>query len=176
MSVPYNQTTAPCGTYTARRRHKRRNETCDTCKPIQKRKPLAPCGTPVARDRHKRRGETCPTCTTARAKELKPCGTYAAYQRHKKRGEPACDPCLQAHADRATAERERYRQNNPRTKLTGPEIINEITFLLNAGEGEARILQATGYENRREALRHLLHKHRRTDLANRVLNHWDLAA
>jgi hypothetical protein len=60
--------------------------------------------------------------------------------------------------------------------VTTPELINEITFLLNAGEGEARILQAVGYVGRNKALRDRLHKANRHDLANRVLNPWDLAA
>lgn len=175
MSVPYNQTIAPCGTYTARRRHARRGETCNTCKPLQKRAPLAPCGTPAAKDRHRRNGETCQTCTPNRP-PLQPCGTYAAYQRHKKKGEDACEPCLEAHAAHAAAERERWRRNNPRTKPTTQEVINEILFLLNASEGEARILQATGYVGRRESLRALLHKHGHNHLANRILNPWDLAA
>ncbi|MFE4229160.1 hypothetical protein ACFRJ8_14875 [Arthrobacter sp. NPDC056886] len=104
---------------------------------------------------------------------LKPCGTYAAYRRHHQAGEPPCEPCT-------TANRE-YRANlrrangiNANTKAA--DLIEDITFLLNAGEGEHAILKATGYTNNPASLQRRLQKHGRNDLYNRVVNNWELAA
>lgn len=60
MSTPLQ----PCGTRAAYRRHKNRDETCETCKPAPT--PLMPCGTPAAWRRHRKQGETaCEPCATA---------------------------------------------------------------------------------------------------------------
>ena len=123
------RTPAPCGTETAKRRHKRNNETCPNCPPT--RKPLAPCGTYMALKRHRKNGQTCETCTAA------------------------------------------VTQRNP-TPL--PDLIEDITFLLNAGEGEHAIVKATGYTGRANTLRDRLNKSGNQDIANRVFNAWELAA
>lgn len=61
-----SRTPSPCGTKTARRRHKTKNETCTTCGPTQPPTPKQPCGTPAAFRRHRKKGETpCRPCTDA---------------------------------------------------------------------------------------------------------------
>ena len=178
MSVPYNQTLAPCGTANARRRHARKNETCEACGPLQKRSPLAPCGTRGAKERHRRRGETCTACTPKRKpQQLAPCGTPTAYRRHLRNGQPIDEACAQAARDKTAAYR-RAKGIVPRayTNKPLPELLEEITFLLNAGEGTARLLAAIGYTGREAALRERLRQHGHTHLANRILNPWELAA
>jgi len=78
---------APCGTTQARKRHKRKGETCQACEAARPQpKPIAPCGTP------------------------------AAYQRHKKRGEEPCDPCTIAYrADQANRKRTTTQARNTLT-------------------------------------------------------------
>ena len=105
---------------------------------------------------------------------LKPCGTPAAYKRHKRRGEPACDPCRDA--NREESSRQRKQPTQPRSESTTPHLIAEIRFLINAGEGEHRILQATGYEGRAKSLRCRLTKAGHHNLAQAVFNTWELAA
>jgi hypothetical protein len=144
MSEPHNKTLAPCGTRAARRRHKERGETCNTCPPIQKPRPLQPCG------------------------------TRAAYDRHTKENTPYCDPCRQARREYRKQTKRPPRENVNQTPTK--DLLEEIRFLLNAGEGTARILQATGYAGREKALRDRLAKHGQTHLANRILNPWELAA
>ena len=87
MSTVGGRKPAPCGTAQARRRHKRKNETCQTCEAARPQpKPAHPCGTP------------------------------AAYQRHKKRGEEACDPCTIAYrADQAARKRTTTQARNTLT-------------------------------------------------------------
>ena len=87
---------APCGTKTARNRHRRRGETCEACKPAPR--PVQPCGTAASY----KRGCRCEPCTTAHREdqrtkaaakaELKPCGTHAARMRHHRKGE-TCKTC-----------------------------------------------------------------------------------
>ena len=164
MSTPYNQTLAPCGTPTARIRHKRRNETCNVCGPTQPIT-LAPCGTPAARKRHNRRGEICTTCTPNKTAETIH-GTNFGWKVHRNNNETPCDACQEA--------RDKYQPREP--SQTIEELVEEIRFLLNAGEGTHRILQATGYTGREKVLRARLHLNNQDDLANRVLTPWELAA
>lgn len=101
-----------------------------------------------------------------------PCGTPAAYRRHIRHGETPCTTCVEAI-------REHDRNRKPRTTpptLPKHNLIEEITFLLNAGEGTARILQATGYTGREHALRNRLYDYGQHHLATRIFNPWDLAA
>jgi hypothetical protein len=174
---------APCGTNAARRRHARNNETCPTCtktrhKPAPKNtkaRPLAPCGSTQARQRHKRRGETCNECGPLnQTKELQPCGTVAAAKRHRVHGEKPCPPCLQAERDRSEAAR---RAKGSKITNTTPfdELIDEIQFLIMCGEGEQRILQATGYTGRAGTLRSRLTQAGQHNLANQVFG-YELAA
>jgi hypothetical protein len=60
--------------------------------------------------------------------------------------------------------------------MTIEELITEARFLLNAGEGEARVLQALGYEGRAHSLRTRLTQAGEHTLATAILNPWDLAA
>jgi len=173
---------APCGTSAARRRHARNNETCATCTVTRpepapattKNKPLAPCGTTQARQRHKRRDETCTECGPInQPKQVKPCGTPAALKRHRYHNDPPCDVCLKA--DRERAEVVRRAKGIPE-HITTEELIQELRFLLNAGEGTHRILTATGYKGREHSLRTRLGKAGHHQLAAQILNPWDLAA
>lgn len=169
MSTPYNQTLAPCGTYVARRRHYRRGETCNTCGPT-KPLTLAQCGTPAARKRHNRRGERCTTCTPTKTQGPIH-GTNFGWKMHRSKNETPCNPCQAARDEHNT----KRRTNNQPSQSTD-ELVEEIRFLLNAGEGTARILQATGYTGRESSLHRRLHRHGHNDLASRVLTPWDLAA
>lgn len=178
MSTPYNQTLAPCGTPNARRRHARKNETCETCGPLKHRLPPAPCGTRGAKDRHRRNNETCTTCGTPATRTPAPCGTPGAYRRHLRHGEPIDQACAQAARDKTNNRRRDRRKTPARAYTTTPlqDLIENITFLLNAGEGTGRILQATGYTGREDALRERLRGHGHGHLATRILNPWELAA
>ena len=151
MSRPHNtRTPAPCGTWTARRRHARNNQTCETCHAAK-----AP--------------KTVPAKPAPR--QLKPCGTNAAYQRHRRRNEH-CETCLTAQRDRDQANR---RAKGIPPRLTNAEFISELEFLISCGEGEQRILKALGYENRLHALHQRLYRTNRHDLAQQIFG-WDLAA
>lgn len=111
-----------------------------------------------------------------KASPVQPCGTPAAWRRHRRRNEEACEPCTQAIR---AANRERKRRlygYKPRPEPTGPALVEELTFLLNAGEGEARILEATGYTGRAPSLRSRLSREGRPDLAARIFTPWELAA
>ena len=167
-------TLAPCGTRQARRRHKRNNETCQTCDAALKprgNKP-APCGTSPARQRHHRRGETCQVCgPITPVRPPKPCGTPAAVKRHRYRGEPVCDTCKQGERARTSA----ASQAKGTKRLTNAEFIEELTFLINAGEGQHRILTALGYQNKPDALHQRLYRAKRHDLTAQIFG-WDLAA
>lgn len=101
---------------------------------------------------------------------LQPCGTRAAYKRGCR-----CTPCSEARRV-YDAEHRRKAGIKPRDSMTTTEVIQEIEFLLNAGEGEHRILTATGYLGREKTLRGRLVKAGHPDLALRVLNSWELAA
>jgi hypothetical protein len=69
------------------------------------------------------------------------------------------------------------RKRTPYNRTPTPDLIEDITFLLNAGEGEQRILTATGYTGREQALKARLQKHGQTHLYHRITNnHWELAA
>ena len=168
-------TLAPCGTRQARRRHKRNNETCQTCDAALKprgNKP-APCGTSPARQRHQRRGETCHVCgPITPVQPPKPCGTPAAVKRHRYHGEPVCETCKQGDRDRAETRR---RQNGIPERPTTQNIIEEIQFLLSCGEGEHAILKATGYTGKPTALQTRLQRAKRSDLTAQIFG-WDLAA
>lgn len=104
---------------------------------------------------------------------LKPCGTYAAYRRHHATGEPVCEPCATANREYRANLR---RQNGINANTTINDLIEDITFLLNAGEGEHAILKAIGYVGREKSLQVRLQRHGRNDLYNRVFNNWELAA
>jgi hypothetical protein len=110
----------------------------------------------------------------SKPRTLKPCGTRAAYDRHTKEKTPYCDPCRQARREYRGQTKGKPRPNTNHTPTK--DLLEEITFLLNAGEGTARILAATGYTGREKALRDRLAKHGQTHLANRILNPWELAA
>lgn len=173
------RTIHPCGTWQSRRRHKRNGETCQACdiqaatpRPATRDTP-APCGTTTARQRHKRNGETCNECGPERT--LKPCGTVAAAKRHRVHGEKPCDLCLQAERDRSEADR-RAKGSKPTNTIPTADLIEELRFLLNAGEGEHRILQAVGYAGRAGTLRSRLTQAGEHTLAAQILNPWDLAA
>lgn len=174
--TPEPQKLSPCGTYNGRRRHARRGETCQVCDKLPRTKPLAPCGTEAARRRHHANNQTCDTCGPLKTRPApQPCGTPAAFQRHKRNNEPICEPCRAAF--RAyDANKRRKGRTKPRNESTTPDLIDEIRFLLNAGEGEHRILTATGYLGREKTLRGRLVKAGHPDLALRVLNSWELAA
>jgi hypothetical protein len=133
---------------------------------------LAPCGTSAARKRHKKHGETCEPCTP-KTVTPQPCGTRAAYKRHYAHGEAPCDPCIQANRD---VTNERNRANGIQNRTTIDDLIEDIVFLLNCGEGEHAILKATGYLARPTSLRDRLQRHGRVDLYNRITNAWELAA
>lgn len=105
---------------------------------------------------------------------LQPCGTPAAYKRHKKRGEPTCGPCKEANRKEST--KYRKRATAPRNGSTLDDLLAEIRFLLNAGEGEHRILVATGYVGRAKTLRCRLTKAGHHDLSNQIFYNWELAA
>jgi hypothetical protein len=168
---------SPCGSYNARRRHKRRGETCETCGTHANR--LAPCGTEAARRRHQANKQTCDTCGPINYSRPapQPCGTPAAFQRHKRHGQEPCDPCRVAYrAADAAKRRKNPATTAPRSETNLNDLLTEIRFLLNAGEGEHRILQATGYEGRAKSLRCRLTKAGHHDLAAQVFNTWELAA
>ena len=126
---------APCGTKTARSRHRRRNETCEACKPAPR--PVQPCGTRASY----KRGCRCEPCTTAHREDqrtraatyrakgiptrprkpkapmpqgglpLAPCGTAQARKRHKRRGEPNCDTCAGAYKPQPCGTSAAYRRH-----------------------------------------------------------------
>lgn len=140
--------------------------------------PLPVCGTPNARTRHRRRKETCETCDNTRKRQPttgtpQPCGTPAAYRRHKTHGQEPCEPCTQAYRAQQ-AERRRGAGTPPRDNIT--DIIEDIEHLLNAGEGEARILQAINYTGRAGSLQQRLRRNGRLDLYTRICTPWELAA
>jgi hypothetical protein len=193
-----------CGTWQSRRRHKRNNETCTVCdaskptpktprppraprelSPKEPRAPraLAPCGTPSAKRRHRNRGETCTTCTTTKPapeprqpKPLQPCGTEAAFKRHQAHGEPPCDTCTDGYRQHARerAQTARRAKGIPE-RISNEDFIAELEFLLNAGEGEKRILEALGYTGRPHTLHQRLYRTKRHDLATRIFG-YELAA
>lgn len=172
MSTP-----APCGSHNALRRHKRRGETCTTCETLfaaARQKRLVPCGTEAARRRHRTSGETCTTCDAKfKRPDLLPCGTPAAFRRHKRRGEDPCEPCTTAHR---AADAARRRSEGVPARTTTEDLIQEIQFLLNAGEGEHRILTALGYQDRPNTLKSRLYRANRHDLITQIFNTWELAA
>ena len=172
MSTP-----APCGSHNARRRHARNNETCTTCDNTPRHQ-LAPCGTEAARRRHTANNQQCDTCGPRKTRpEPQPCGTPAAFQRHRRHGQTPCEPCRAAYrAADAAKRRKNPATTPPRSETNLTELLNEIQFLLNAGEGEHRILQATGYEGRAKSLRCRLTKSGHHTLAMQVFNSWELAA
>jgi hypothetical protein len=188
--APVSQKIHPCGTWQSRRRHARNNETCTVCDasktthkaPLTPRE-LAPCGTPSAKRRHRNRGETCQTCTAPKPaptprnpRPLKPCGTEAALKRHYAHGEQPCDTCIEGARKQSRERGETLRRTKgiPQ-RATIEDLITEIRFLINAGEGEHRILQATGYTGRNNALRTRLAAAGQHQLSAQIFG-WDLAA
>jgi hypothetical protein len=139
---------------------------------------LRPCGTEAARRRHAANNQTCETCGPRKTRpEPQPCGTPAAFQRHRRHGEQPCEPCRVAfRAYDANKRRKTPGTTQPRSETNLTELLNEIRFLINAGEGEHRILQATGYEGRAKSLRCRLTKAGHHNLAQAVFNTWELAA
>jgi len=156
----------PCGTHAAKMRHYRKNETCDTCFPKRK---TAECGTTGGYRLHQRRNEpACQPCKNARRdyeragtepRPLQPCGTFAALKRHRRNGEKPCQACIEAERAYAT---ERRRKRGIQEATNSAPLIEEIEFLLACGEGEHRILQATGLT--RNNLSQRLHRNGRNDL------------
>jgi hypothetical protein len=137
---------------------------------------LRPCGTEAARRRHAANNQTCETCGPRKPRpEPQPCGTPAAFQRHRRHGEQPCEPCRAAFRAADAAKRRKGR-TTPRSETNLAELLNEIRFLINAGEGEHRILQATGYEGRAKSLRCRLTKSGHHNIAMQVFNSWELAA
>jgi hypothetical protein len=182
--------TGACGEYRGAMRHRRRGENyCEPCRAAtaaydsarktSQRRPrtnLAPCGTRAARRRHKDHNETCTTCGPINPRpEPQPCGTPAAYQRHKRHGETPCEPCRTAYRQ-ADAAKRRKPTTTPRSETNLNELLTEIRFLLNAGEGEHRLLTATVYQRRAKTLRCRLTKAGQHDLANQIFYNWELAA
>jgi hypothetical protein len=105
----------------------------------------------------------------------KPCGTRAAYRRHRALNQQPCEPCTTANT--AHSANERRKKGIPeRTQTTTADLIEDIEFLLKAGEGECAILKATGYQGRTHSLRDRLSKAGRADLGTRIFNGWELAA
>lgn len=99
-----------------------------------------------------------------------PCGTRASFKRGCR-----CEPC----ADASRAYTAGYRAKagiRPRTSMTTQEIIHEIEFLLNAGEGTHRIITALGYLGKEQSLKSRLYRAGRTDLTNRILRMEEQAA
>lgn len=81
---------APCGTPSAKKRHKRRGEPiCDLCAPVTD---WHPNHAKHKRDARRRAG-------IMPRPPVQPCGTEAAYRRHKKAKEPTCQPCREARRD-----------------------------------------------------------------------------
>lgn len=175
------KTPPPCGKSAARRNHQRRGETCHICGPTRPRAALAPCGTRAARRRHRKNNEPCNTCHPEKRQTLRPCGTLPAYKRHKAHGEQPCQPCITAFRDEKRRESAaRYRRNHPNPKtqntITTEDLINEIRFMLRAGEGTARILQAVGYTGREKALADRLQRAGHSHLTPHITKPWELAA
>ena len=101
-------------------------------------------------------------------KPLQPCGTPAAARRHRRRKETLDRACL----DAESTDRYQRRQKNPRPTIpTNTEIIDEVVFLLQCGEGEHAILKALNTTH--TALHQRLYRAGRTDLNQRLFNHTD---
>ena len=173
---------APCGTRAAKQRHRNNGESCDVCAMTGGRV-IHECGTWQSRRRHARNNETCTVCDASKPvtkepraprepKTPQPCGTAAAVKRHRYNNEPVCDLCRQA--DRERGETARREKGIPE-RITIEDLIQEIRFLINAGEGEHRILQATGYVGRGHSLRTRLGKAGQHQLANQIFG-YELAA
>jgi hypothetical protein len=183
-----------CGTWQSRRRHKRNNETCTVCdatKPAPKEpkepntpRELAPCGTPSAKRRHRNRGETCTTCTTPKPAPHPTQPQTPPTLRHRSgvagwfavclvAFECCCTDGYRQHArERAQTAR---RQKGIPERISNADFIEELEFLLNAGEGEKRILEALGYQGRAHTLHQRLYRTKRHDLATRIFG-YELAA
>lgn len=170
-------TPAPCGTRAARRRHQINNQTCETCETIfakAREARLAPCGTEAARRRHRTNNETCTNCpppTRTNTTTRQPCGTPAAYKRGCR-----CTPCKDARREYDVARRLKAGIKPANETMNTAEVINEIEFLLKAGEGEHRIIQALGYVGRENTLLRRLYRAGRNDLATQIFKQWELAA
>ena len=118
--------------------------------------------------------------TSRRHNEPMPCGTRAAYKRGCR-----CQPCVTACQEVDRAYRQRVNAAKPpkttnnwstRSNISINELVQEIRFLLNAGEGEHRILVATGYLGRERQLKGRLNKAGHHNLTAAIFNQWDLAA
>ena len=116
--------------------------------------------------------------TVRRHNEPMPCGTRAAYKRGCR-----CEPCTTALREYDAAYRQRVNATKPpkphnttRSHISMTELVQEIRFLINAGEGEHRILTATGYLGRERQLKGRLNKAGHHNLTQAIFNQWDLAA
>ena len=107
------------------------------------------------------------------SKPLQPCGTRAAWRRHHAANETPCHPCVMANRAHNTMMR---RKKGVPIKATTEDLVEEITWLLKAGEGEHRILAATGYTGRAHSLRDRLTRNGHAQLGDRIFNGWELAA
>lgn len=117
------QREAPCGTASAKRRHKRRGEPiCELCAVV----PLTDPNGAARKAKYRRARGVQPrnfTSTATRAQveareammltRLAPCGSYAAYRRHRRYGEPVDEACQQAARDQWN---QRDRVRAPRKK------------------------------------------------------------
>lgn len=109
---------APCGTPSAKRRHKRRGEPiCELCAVV----PLTDPNGAARKAKYRRARGVQPrnfasTATRAQVEareammltRLAPCGSYGAYRRHRRYGEPVDEACQQAARDQWN-QRERVR-------------------------------------------------------------------
>lgn len=117
--------------------------------------------------------------TNRRHNEPMPCGTRAAYKRGCR-----CEPCTTALREYDAAYRQRVNATKPpkatngyaRSHISMTDLVTEIRFLINAGEGEHRILTATGYLGREKQLKGRLNKAGHHNLTQAIFNQWDLAA
>lgn len=97
------------------------------------------------------------------------CGTEKGYRAHQRNKEERCQPCR-------TAWNNRCKKYTPEPPPKAAEVIEEIEWLLKAHQGTHYILKAIGYTGREHSLKSRLEKHRRPDLARRLLNMEDQAA
>ena len=113
---------APCGTKSAKARHRRRGETCEACAPTQRA--MQPCGTRASY----KRGCRCEPCIAANradgraraaasrgtgsvaGRKPAPCGTAQARRRHKRKGE-TCATCAESYKPQPCGTSAAYRRH-----------------------------------------------------------------
>lgn len=109
--------------------------------------------------------------TTTTATKLPPtdtgrCGEYAGLRRHERRGETPCEPCKQGRRERDNARRRAKGIPSREETVRASVLIEEIEFLIQCGEGEHRILQATGLKQ--ATIERQLDRHKRRDLYHAI--------